>query len=921
MDEPATTEVYKDLQQGVDIIYEEEQAPEPWTVREPIYDKDLPSPGDLDAELGRIRVTSSMVPSPLMRLKSPSSDASSRRNEYARNEDGRNEDGRISPLPMLDSTIKSGRKASFSTALDSDSEDQSSSPVMQKLFASPLSSADMADVESNISINEFEDSELESEAMNESTKMVPIQGLGNNNSHDNLDDKGLTDKIDSHGYQKINALKSEKNDSDSHYDASIENNIYDDSNRVASAVNELERENKNYHSIPLDDDSNTTGTASIVNAYNQDYQTTNLSANNDTEALRPIYTHQKLNAGKGSLNTEVQINGTRSIHNLTPDQENIKVTLLENKLGPKSFEEIDKKFEVNNTAIDGGLKPYAKQGIKSSENNLSTTTESEYDFNENEAEAVNLTTHDTLSSGLEAASPNLVHFHNDPPVNGPINEKLIASSTLNNLSGKDTSNCQIKKHVAFVDDILIDSKPAKIDNVTAILPSIPAPDDLENKNDSTRNSFADVIRSKYEGHEGKVESESELIKTDTDALPNNNDGIKVNSEKIKSSANSVKERINLIETSITAEMKSNDLGFSSKTMKDLIDPDLSSYTSVIKADPIQQKSTYKSHNQSDLRPILTGAAIVGGLAAASIISSGAETGHAGGIGVLSQNFIESDRESIESEITDGRQYSEDEALTKSKRETIENYGLAIKQNKYKDQKSTEVSSENHVKNIKKSKFRSTDTESDLDSTNESEDEISGEISNDSAVLEPSNEDSVSQASPIASLCSIEIAEATSLLDTIISSEIPELSKHFKSLGIDAETAIEILSSNPYLRKNSEADAEDATVVNDLVEDSVNFLMFNSDELMKVKSREEALHQLSSLHNYDETVLKEVTADQSIFDTDSDKISPLKAKTRNADDLLRQLAELIQELNGEIIVLTNENNEQRRKINELQSKRQ
>ena len=247
--------------------------------------------------------------------------------------------------------------------------------------------------------------------------------------------------------------------------------------------------------------------------------------------------------------------------------------------------------------------------------------------------------------------------------------------------------------------------------------------------------------------------------------------------------------------------------------------------------------------------------------------------------------------------------------------------MASKQNKYKDQKSTEVSSENHVKNIKKSKFRSTDTESDLDSTNESEDEISAEISNDSIVLDPSNEDSVSQASPIASLCSIEIAEATSLLDTIISSEIPELSKHFKSLGIDAETAIEILSSNPYLRKNSEADAEDATVVNDLVEDSVNFLMFNSDELMKVESREEALHQLSSLHNYDETVLKEVTADQSIFDTDSDKISLIKAKTRNADDLLRQLAELIQELNGEIIVLTNENNEQRRKINELQSKRQ
>ena len=48
---------------------------------------------------------------------------------------------------------------------------------------------------------------------------------------------------------------------------------------------------------------------------------------------------------------------------------------------------------------------------------------------------------------------------------------------------------------------------------------------------------------------------------------------------------------------------------------------------------------------------------------------------------------------------------------------------------------------------------------------------------------------------------------------------------------------------------------------------------------------------------------------------------LKAKTRNAEDLLRQLSELINELNEEIVSLTDENNEQRRKIKALECKKQ
>jgi hypothetical protein len=72
-------------------IYVEEKAPEPWIFRTPYYDKDLPMP---EGE-GPIHMASTMIPSPLLRLKSPVSELSER---Y--------EVGRNSPLNGMDASKK-----------------------------------------------------------------------------------------------------------------------------------------------------------------------------------------------------------------------------------------------------------------------------------------------------------------------------------------------------------------------------------------------------------------------------------------------------------------------------------------------------------------------------------------------------------------------------------------------------------------------------------------------------------------------------------------------------------------------------------------------------------------------------------------------------------------------------------------------
>lgn len=85
-----------------DIVYIEEKAPEPWIQREPIYDKDLPFPYDDDGASVTTKIGSFMMPSPLMRLKTPSSIGSK--------ETDSSYDGRNFPVPFLDGSLKSERK-------------------------------------------------------------------------------------------------------------------------------------------------------------------------------------------------------------------------------------------------------------------------------------------------------------------------------------------------------------------------------------------------------------------------------------------------------------------------------------------------------------------------------------------------------------------------------------------------------------------------------------------------------------------------------------------------------------------------------------------------------------------------------------------------------------------------------------------
>lgn len=126
-----------------DIVYIEEKAPEPWIQREPIYVKDLPSPDDDDDKetSGAKKIGSFMMPSPLMRLKTPSSLGSSSENESIY-------DGRNSPVPSLDGSLKSERKEHGTNLLGVNGylHASGSHSLLSGLFASPSISAQPVEV-------------------------------------------------------------------------------------------------------------------------------------------------------------------------------------------------------------------------------------------------------------------------------------------------------------------------------------------------------------------------------------------------------------------------------------------------------------------------------------------------------------------------------------------------------------------------------------------------------------------------------------------------------------------------------------------------------------------------------------------------------------------------------------------------------
>ena len=129
----------KGKEQEVEIIYEEIAAPMPWMMRSSIYGKDLPDPelsdyGSSSASLAtgsprpQQRIGSVLVPSPLLRLKSPFSERS-------------NDPGRSSPAPLAEAREKLERSPSPAA--------QSLSPVLSlsqlpPLPASPIASSTLS---------------------------------------------------------------------------------------------------------------------------------------------------------------------------------------------------------------------------------------------------------------------------------------------------------------------------------------------------------------------------------------------------------------------------------------------------------------------------------------------------------------------------------------------------------------------------------------------------------------------------------------------------------------------------------------------------------------------------------------------------------------------------------------------------------
>lgn len=810
--------LHQDFQEEAEIIiiYEEEQAPEPWTVREPIYDKDLPKPGDSDSELGRIRVTTGMVPSPLMRLKSPSSDGGS--SERSRNED---ETGRISPVPMLEASGKAGKKkGSVYCALDS-----------QTTSDSPLSTADMADVESNVSMDQFDESvsseEAEAEAAkgfkefkeNISTKAdepvvseeyTDLKDVQNNVSKvgpimamdDIMDDVYHPiplDKKNAKMYPKANVNVTSSVTPNSMV---ISNNIGENSNLDLTdheTVNVIEDHVTSY---PIGSTTEDHADSHLI-ATGTDGNLTSHSITDATVNSYPFSTHQGLNTtNSGSINSILPIQRQRLN---TPDQE--AANLLSQEEGPASH--------ANNTA-------------------------------------------EVLDTSSQASRIETLESLESPNVESDA-EVLDVDSNIASTEEMDTST----KHVSFA--TTGDEAPALNDHVAAFLASIPA---------------------------NKVNTEMTDSSTVSGSEP--------------WSAASVKEKIYAIESTMNRAAKNECKSVEALRAED---SSVAGVSEDVNVDVLMKNDTDEcevvSYNGGTVKNVNVlagaGAAIVGaGVATATVASSSSSSFVFKGkpvmvVGPQSQdikagNDIKSGHDDINRMDQSGVIKREDK-------------GREIGQMKKSDGVEL-VDQEDQSEELEQGTFLAASAAPATPETPATPDNLD---------IASSDLDSVpEQYSPIP-----VPVEANVLLDTIISSQIPELSDHLKSLGLDSDALMKELASNPNLRNNNSCPDEESDVVNDLVEDSVNFLMFNSDELMKLKSKEEALNQLNSLHNYDETILQEVTgaADQD------NRIILLEAKTRNADDLLKQLADLVKELNEEIVKLTDENNGQRIKIKELESKKQ
>lgn len=718
------------------VIFLEEQAPEPWTIREPVYDKDLPSPNESDTELGRIRVTSEMVPSPLMRLKSPSD----RRDEYFGGETGR-----ISPIPILDTSIKSVKI--FST----------SKTISTRRFGSsdsPLSSADMADVESNVSMDIFEDSDqLESD------------GTYSTMSKDTLSMRS-----------KLDGLKA--------------------SNKLADTKSEPRSETGNvpnvYHPIPLEDHLFNSKFNSIIQT-NDDKLVENNSINN-RNMLQPIETYLE--------NPEPKYN------------QSIDLNQIERPATP-IFE--DDKFK-----------------LKAEVENLSGSNES---MNEDTGAGVEYYGHplkrmDILSETKENADSSSYYNSSSTPATATAEKHVKISNVTSDHKSLNDQVAEFLSAIPFINRPLHETSDAQQKETHKFNQESSAPEQWESFEDEIDSSIGD---DKIKSGSGNV-GIGEMQKSSTE---------EGNYESLATLNSSIGSNPNY------SDIKDGPLSKEFNSSNNTTETEKVDFGSNANYNETETEKALETKKISQSRPA---------------IDSNNER--------FSKYFEDSDFELEENKARDlGTNCNNPAVFTNSENIEI-------------------------IPDLDESRSRD-------ENTWESDKEQAEGIANDNEIVSP--------VVPL-KLDSYEEKKATNLLDAIISTELPEISEHLKKIGVDVDEAFKTLSRNPNLRNNS---TEIGDIATELVEDSVNFLMFNSKEILKCQTREEFLNQLINLTNYDESLIQMNQAEaEEPKPTLVSKLDLLTAKTRYADDLLRQLGELISELNEEIVGLTDENNAQRLKIKEL-----
>ena len=103
---------------------------------------------------------------------------------------------------------------------------------------------------------------------------------------------------------------------------------------------------------------------------------------------------------------------------------------------------------------------------------------------------------------------------------------------------------------------------------------------------------------------------------------------------------------------------------------------------------------------------------------------------------------------------------------------------------------------------------------------------------------------------------------------------------------------------------------------DSTENLDNSKFHNEKEENSDPSKEESIQK----HQNDQAEAEAFIAhsEKENRDQSSEKLARLTARNRNADDLLKRIAEIIKEMNDEIIALTDENNGYRHKIMSLES---